>query len=271
MPVCAYCGKIAAKLTKEHLWPAALHRRINEANQIEFGQPNTFYLDRIKKNLDAEPQVRDVCAICNNRVLSALDGYICELWDRYFKQIVEEDEEIDFCYEYSGLSRWLLKMCYNSARIHNSDIKHLQACCGYILTGNPHRDAVAIHLQLTTPSKLSAEELGFAKELGLKATRWAPRMNRVGHLGYMTRRGIGRLTRAVHLQSYVFVIHLFPAATPPDIRRADLEDFCLRFPFAVRLSSEQLSCRVRGRGLDSKLSLELHYAANGGPTNASGG
>jgi hypothetical protein len=66
--------------------------------------------------IDGEPQVRDVCADCNNGPLSALDNYICELWDGHFHQIVPADAQIAFSVDYERLSRWLLKMsfCFTS-------------------------------------------------------------------------------------------------------------------------------------------------------------
>ncbi len=152
MQTCAYCEKTGIKLTKEHLWPASLHRRIDEANRDFFKQANIFYLSKADKFV----------------------------------------------------------MCYNSARIHNSDIKRLAKCKGYILGKAPHPDHAVIHLQLVYPTDFSPSELQIAKELGLKLTRHEPRLNLVGHFGYMTRTGIGRIIRAVHLQSHLFLIHLFP-------------------------------------------------------------
>src|SRR5688500_3602708 len=96
---CAYCGKIGVKLTKEHISPASLHRSINTSNLIHFGQKNQFYLKKINKIISGEPQVKDVCASCNNGPLSALDDYICKMWDQYFNRIVEHREQVKFEYE----------------------------------------------------------------------------------------------------------------------------------------------------------------------------
>jgi hypothetical protein len=107
MAICAYCGNTANKLTREHLWPASLHDRIAVSNQRIFGSEQIFYLARSQGYIEGEPTVRDVCAKCNNGPLSALDKYICELWDCYFGRIVEANEVIPFSYDYSRLSRWL--------------------------------------------------------------------------------------------------------------------------------------------------------------------
>ena len=218
-----------------------------------------FYLDKINKTIPAEPQVRDVCIECNSGVLSQLDSYICQLWDEYFSNIVEQGAEVFFQYNYDLLSRWLIKMCFNSARIHNSDVKHLEKCREYVLGISPHPDNVAIHLQLAKPSNYTPSELQVAKELGLSLTRHEPRLNRVGHFGYKTRTGYGRLVRAVHLQSYLFLIHIFPESVAPSERLSNLDDFKTAMSCAKILHSDKNSCLLECEGLDAKVSLYSHF------------
>lgn len=195
MQICAYCDVEDIKLTKEHWWPASLHKRIDEANRSYLGEGNLFYLSRINKIILGQPQIKDVCANCNNKTLSELDGYVCNLWDRYFNEIVEAGDNVLFHYDYNMLSRWLLKMCYNSSRIHNSDVMHLRECRQYILGQAPHPDNVIIHLQLVKPSNFTADEREAILDAGLSVKRYEPRLNRVGHFAYPTRAGLGRLIR----------------------------------------------------------------------------
>ncbi len=262
MAKCAFCDRDFPKLTKEHLWPAALHQRINAANENLFGQKNTFYLDRINKTIDGEPQVKDVCAECNNGSLSSLDGYICHLWDQYFHHIVEADKQIAFDYDYHLLARWLLKLCFNSARIHKSDVKHLKKCREYVLSGANHPDHVVVHVQLAVPTALSDQEQFWARSQGLGATNYEPRLNRVGHLKYRTRFGYFRVTRAVHLQSFMFVVHLFPDNVDKERREADLQDFAQRLPNAERMPVQIgiSTCRLTCKGLDAMQSIATHFA-----------
>jgi len=265
MQTCAYCDKTGTKLTKEHLWPASLHRRIDKANQYIFKEPNIFYLSKADKIIVAEPQVKDVCAECNNGVLSELDAYICQLWDKYFYKIVERGEEVRFEYNYNLLSRWLLKMSYNSARIHNSDVEHLAKCKGYILGQAPQPDHVMIHLQLAYPVAFTSCDLRTVRELGLELTQHEPRRNRIGQLSYVTRTGIHRVIRAVHLQSYIFLIHLFPSKVSPRERLSNLEDFKLNLPFTERLDDNVSPFLVKCEGMDSRESLYSHYRQKGIP------
>ena len=114
--VCAYCGS-AGVLTREHLWPASLHKRLLEANE---SAGSLFWLRRTKSEIQGEPKIRDVCQACNNGYLSQLDYYICTLFDLYLVTIRRRHESVEFEYDYHLLKRWLWKMCFNSARMHNS-------------------------------------------------------------------------------------------------------------------------------------------------------
>lgn len=259
MPVCAFCDRDVPRLTKEHLWPAALHTRISEANALP-GDRYQFYLKKIDKTIAGEPQIKDVCATCNNGPLSMLDGYVCQLWDECFHRIVPAGAQIAFRYDYHLLVRWLLKICFNAARMHDSDVRHLRACREYILKGDRHPDHVVAHVQLTVPSPMSADALAFAREHGIMEEEFEPRLNRVGHLGYRTRFGYGRIVRAVHLQSFVFLIHLYPENVEEARRRAELRDFAQRFPYAKRLkvSSGTKGTTLICRGLDALESYTSH-------------
>ena len=99
---CAYCGHTDRKLTKEHLWAHSLHQRLQKVRGIK---EHLFWLSRLDKEVETEPQLRDVCNVCNNGVLSLLDAYICKLWDQFFSRIHERGDFIDFSYDYDLLCR----------------------------------------------------------------------------------------------------------------------------------------------------------------------
>jgi hypothetical protein len=121
-------------MTREHLWPAKLHERLLRANSQA---QSAFWLRRLEKPIPSEPQIRDVCARCNNGVLSQLDTYICELFDRSFIHIPARYERVTFEYDYHRLKRWLLKISYNSARVHSApDLEALEGTRPYVLGVN---------------------------------------------------------------------------------------------------------------------------------------
>jgi len=201
--VCAYC-KSEKPLTREHLWPASLHRRLVEAAKI---QTNAFWLARLQKTISSEPQIRDVCAECNNGVLSELDSYICSLFDASFTHTPQRYEKVQFEYDYHFLKRWLLKMCFNSARIHGSaDLTALEALLPYILGKQTDLSrSTQLFLQLTFPQEIPTEDLEAEARTDQPMILY-PDLNRVGFM-YYTAHGIGnKLLRAIHLRSFTFFV-----------------------------------------------------------------
>lgn len=207
-PICAYC-KAANKLTREHLWPASLHKRLMAVNQQD---TNFFWLARLRKSIPNEPQIRDVCAQCNNEILSELDAYICSLFDSTFVYMPSKNERIQFEYNYHLLKRWLLKMCFNSARIHNSpDLFALEALLPYILGRNDGLGrSVQLFLQLSFPQEVPQEDVPPEHRTGQPIILY-PDINRVGFMYYIAH-GIGKkLIRAIYLRSYTFYIAFWPS------------------------------------------------------------
>jgi hypothetical protein len=114
---CAYCGK-PCQPTGEHVIPRWYNDTPGEAETFSARAP----LTHVKGDLI----VRDVCTACNNGVLSSLDGYGKELYERYFATPVYAGETATFDYDGDRLLRWLLKLSYNSARAQNADVRVLR-------------------------------------------------------------------------------------------------------------------------------------------------
>lgn len=147
---CAFCDR-AGPLTKEHLWPKSLHKRLEDASS---GNRNYFWLNRLKQVIASEPQVRDVCANCNNGVLSELDSYICDLFDAQLIHMPKQHETVTFSFDYHLLKRWLLKLSFNSARIHDSpDRQALQVLRPYHHGSNLLGRSTQLFLQLVHPKR----------------------------------------------------------------------------------------------------------------------
>jgi hypothetical protein len=217
---CAYCGA-SERLTREHLWPASLHRRLmGGAQKAE----NRFWLKKIKREVPKEPTVRDVCAECNNGELAVLDGYICELFDRSFAHLHERYERVVFEYDYHRLKRWLLKMCFNSARIHSArDEIVFPPLLPYIM-GNSEKlgRSVQLYVQLSYPAEIPENLLD--SEVPRPLMHY-PTLNRCGNVWFNVE-GVGKkLLRAVHLQSFSFYLAFFV----PNERREVVEHFTKTF------------------------------------------
>lgn len=246
MSVCAYCGSVGP-LTREHLWPRALHRRLTDSSSEK---RNRFWLARIGSEIANEPTVRDVCAKCNNGVLSSLDGYICELFERSFSRVQRRYDQVEFSYEYHRLKRWLLKMCFNSARIHNSaDAIVFPPLLPYIRgLSNPLGRTVQLFVQLSYPAEIPERYLESDDD---RPTIYYPTVNRVGNLWFVDP-GVGRkLLRAVHLQSFSFYLAFWRT----DERRKEIEaftdTFLQRLPATVLLRASKTRDTLICNGMNS--------------------
>jgi hypothetical protein len=122
---CAFCRK-PGPLTREHIWPKWLH---------DSHEYSLKYHSAPDKVLPAEQVIKDVCAECNNGPLSALDNYVRSLHDCYFSKGYQTIKKATFTYDFEKLTKWLLKVSYNSARASRApDVELLSLYAPYIIT-----------------------------------------------------------------------------------------------------------------------------------------
>jgi hypothetical protein len=138
---CAYCDK-PCQQTREHVVPDWYNGTPGETETFSARAPLT--------HLKGDLIVRDVCSKCNNGVLSSLDGYGKELYDRYFAAPVYSRETITFDYDGDRLIRWLLKLSYNSARAQNADTRVLHEYRKVMLGEDRLPDRIGCWLRLVT-------------------------------------------------------------------------------------------------------------------------
>ena len=150
MKRCAYCDK-EGKLTKEHIWPKGIVKRMPELE--------VKYLKSKKKFFSSELIISDVCADCNNIKLSILDNYLCKLYDLYFETYIEKEEEIIFNYDYDLLLRSLLKITYNTSRTENRNNNVFTQFREYILNGGRVYKNIIIRLDLISPSIVNGKKI----------------------------------------------------------------------------------------------------------------
>jgi hypothetical protein len=242
-PICAYCRQ-QRDLTREHLWPASLHRRLMTLAEQK---QNAFWLARLQKEIVGEPTIRDVCAICNNGVLSELDGYICALFDSVLYRVPAFDEVVSFEFDYHLLKRWLLKMSYNSARIHDSaDMFALEAMLPYML-GQDDRlgKYTQLYLQMSYPEEVPEEE----RTEGWSDALYEPTHHRCGHILFRVP-GVGqKMLRAVHLRAFGFYLAFFQPGEKSSVITHFDQVFTETMQGTVRLSPGPRRIEVRCNGI----------------------
>lgn len=249
--VCAYCGNTNA-LTKEHLWPAALHTRMQKI--WESPGHNLFWLSRLDRDIPSEPTIKDVCSNCNNVILSKLDTYICDLFDKYFFRNINKGEKVCFKYDYDLLVRWLLKLSYNSCRI-NDGIDHFvfQPLLPYILGYNQkYAESVCVFLELSYPARIPVEDS--SENLPAGTLVW-PDVNRSGHLIFRCRFG-KKIFRAVHLCGFTFTLAFFEPSAHVAIRAITTAEYLHARPKAILLRPERQKVYVKCGGINAYESLK---------------
>jgi len=153
--ICAYCGA-DGNLTREHILPSFTYSR--ERGRTGAPVISNVLHDGKNKVVPAEVTISDVCATCNNGILSKLDQYGSELYDKYFFKIVHPGELIQFEYEFERLTRWLLKIAFNACRSRSwpdSFRQHLDGIKSYIRDGGVPPPGLRLYLQLIVPAVLT--------------------------------------------------------------------------------------------------------------------
>lgn len=139
--ICAYCNK-DRKCTREHIIPDSFLRGMNIDEQIRWTESAPCRV------IKSDFVIKDVCAICNNENLSELDNYAIDIITKYNGKINKDSKKIFFKCDYNKLTRWLLKVLYNSARANKRqyDISLFKKCIPYILNGEKINNKISVFM-----------------------------------------------------------------------------------------------------------------------------
>lgn len=111
---CAFCKLNEGKLTGEHIFPFGLISKFPEYEHAIFDMKKAVKLSPRKQ------VINDVCEKCNNEKLSALDNYGNQFILKYFSEKISPNQEVNIEYDYPILSKWVMKILYNSLRSDQS-------------------------------------------------------------------------------------------------------------------------------------------------------
>jgi hypothetical protein len=258
MPICAYCSKNVPRLTREHLFTKGLDELI-----IPPGETTHFFSERIpSKFVGAELTVKDVCASCNNTVLSQLDAHMIQWVKNHPVSHVAFGQSVSVSYDYDKMLRWLLKFGFNSARVHadfSGDSALLQRTRGYILglSNRPRRirlSAGVYHSFVpTTPKEIES----FGTDPLYPFAFHTSVMKSVYRSQYKF------TVRLVSLGAFGFLIVLFEPSAP-DAEVTRLGDLVhSRFNYFRLLVPEQNSVRLEASGESTLACMEDHFRYQG--------
>ncbi|MEX0803604.1 MAG: hypothetical protein WD688_09865 [Candidatus Binatia bacterium] len=215
---CVYCGA-RGSLTREHIIPRSILERVP--------QDSMRYIESAEKVILNDPVIKDVCKACNEGVLSELDAYGSQLFDRHFCNPPAPKTTITFTYEFNRLARWLLKISFNSARASkHSDADVLRLYVPDVLNGTT--PDISVCLELIEPSVNEAET-----DSGIVVVQTVnPTTLRISHVqlkdGFVPSLHIVRL---IAIQAYWFALVIPTAHNHPETeRRSELGVIISKWP-----------------------------------------
>ncbi len=241
---CAYCDG-DRPLTKEHVWPSGFLDRT--------GRKGAHFSTRSGTVHGADYVVRDVCEQCNNVHLSKLDAYFCDLYDSQMAVARGFDERHTLVYDYELLSRVLLKIAFNSARLAGSDIEPFAPLRHYILKGGGKPKGFFLAAELVSPAIPSE----WAKNSDLEEL--SPQGVYGSKLGVLeTPNGSAAVCRIVNVNSFFFHMLLRqPRASQSAFKRAcrELTEYV---ESVVALPAGEQSVELRTSPQNAISSVQLH-------------
>ena len=255
---CAYCGSHSNPLTREHLFPKGIDSLL-----LDGDERSHFFLTRSPDYfVEGEPTVRDVCRVCNNGVLSQLDAYALGLM-RQCNRYLSEGETIVLHYDYDLLLRWLLKMCFNSARVHDNNVDMLRRARRYILGKSINPKRRAVFLQLINSYVPTNFERAALAEKGEQGEMLHHEYFRCSLIMFPTSVKGEKVGRAITFKSLMFNVLM----VTPKTSHAQFEQFCQDFlctsPFAVRILAQRNSVEASAKGFNTLQALDGHFAVQG--------
>ncbi|QIZ51715.1 hypothetical protein DWG24_13600 [Dickeya zeae] len=155
MSVCIYCGQ-EGKVTREHILPSFIYKyQYSTSSEKTIG-----WQEKSKKIISDEAKIKDVCDHCNNVILSELDGYVKNMLEHsgFFTQCFLK-EQVNINYNYSLISRWLLKVAFNSSRASEKKLDFFDKYKDIILGQDSDLSGFAISAGLLKPLKLTPSEV----------------------------------------------------------------------------------------------------------------
>jgi hypothetical protein len=145
--------------------------------------------------------VRDVCGPCNNRRLSALDGYASMLCGDFLRRMVKPAERGYVEYDFHKLARWLWKLSYNKARTRDEDSRLYVPFVPYILGDEPEPPLA----QSVLVGVIRADHAYGREREVLQSPYVYPRLLRLGLLERLGRFDAAiQIGRLISINSYMF-------------------------------------------------------------------
>lgn len=179
---CAYCQS-NEKMTREHILPKFIYNFQKQFDDF------VGWNDAAGKMVQSEHLIKDVCANCNNGVLSELDAYAKLFMEKNGILVRNYREtELQLKYNYDRILRWMLKVSFNSARRTNKQSALFDGLHDYIIgRADIPKNKLVIMAQLLNSvdaRNVQAHEKGMLSRLSVAdRSSFSPFMCRISYLG----------------------------------------------------------------------------------------
>ena len=212
MPRCSYCTREGV-MTREHVIPAFIYALGKRGGGI------TGWNLSAEKMTGGELKVKDVCAYCNNGVLSDLDAYAQSVLARAGLTAEQfEPDEVVMRYDFDLLLRWIMKVSFNSARQAGQQQELLSPHLDFILgkRARPKSHEVRLAAMLLAPHSVPANARAIVDEHPVipKSGVWRPFLFRIAWAPEFDASSPMRV-RVIVIGAVSFHLCLFAHGTPP--------------------------------------------------------
>ncbi|MFM0302683.1 hypothetical protein PQQ99_21415 [Paraburkholderia sediminicola] len=237
-------------MTREHVIPAFLYdfQKQQQGGVLGWSEP-------AEKMVGGELKVKDVCGVCNNEILGKLDSYGKSLLTGHGLLVTNfKKEHIDLQYDYDMLTRWLLKISFNSSRTDNVHSPLFEKFIPYMLgTGSrPSRGQLSVICFLARAAEVPVDlrDKPLYVELAGSSGKFNPFIVRIAWAP-----SSGNYTvRIVILGALVFFMLMFPESVLPGHAASDIRKFLKSQRNTVELTPARRLVNVR-QSVDSWLDL----------------
>ena len=235
---CAYCDE-RCQPTREHIVPRWYSLTPGDSETFNARQPFT--------HLKGDLMVKDVCTTCNGGVLSKLDAYGKKLYDEIFSVTSSYGDVTDLSFDVVQLSRWLLKLSFNSGRANGTDLPVLTQYRSAILGKESIGQNFFIACHLIGPS-IADETLKLIRpaiDADPKEEVIHPHWFRICHMRLPLSPITQLMQRQILINSYSFSLIAAPRS---EEQSTDLQDAIIEFrslfPSAVELIPDATYARL---------------------------
>jgi hypothetical protein len=226
---CVYCSS-EAELTREHIVPNFLYRANPRA---KFG-----FNPKADRFITWEAQIKDVCLNCNGLYLSKLDSYAHQFClENGIDRPITDEKTIRFVYDFSLLSRFLLKVTFNCLRFKWQDTEWVRPFSHYILYGADHPANLAIKLgvEVAPCHKIAESERPHLPDESKHWDYMPPHMIRIGQISGMLSSFI--FCRYVFVNNFCFYVIVLKRSVAANEIRTALKQFRGALPNVIFLDS----------------------------------